>query len=341
MGESAGTKRQVKPWVVIVALAGAVVVFGGIWYVVGLKRVDREFSQPGHTNVQRSKAWRRANGLCRRLNMVGNVYANRGMYDSALTCYREVLRIAQEEGLADRMAAAYNNISNVFDYMDMPESVRFYMNAAGALDQLSRKPGKVMNSLFEQGTFQFSALGNYDSATVLLEKALAESRSKGDAAGEASALCNLGIVQAAQEHYDSARALLESSAVKSHAVKDAAGEASAFNNLAMIYLRRDRPKEAKQWLLKAIETAHANDVIGEEAPALFELALIRADEGDFGLAQANVEQAQKLFERAGDRDGISRCRYCREALIDAQRWKQRSKSLDSLIEKYRPANPGI
>jgi len=112
----------------------------------------------------------------------------------------------------------------------------------------------------------------------------------------------------------------------------------------MIYLRRDRPKEAKQWLLKAIETAHASDVIGEEAPALFELALIRADEGDFELAQANVEQALKLFERAGDRDGISRCRDCRDALIDAQRWKERSKSFDSLIEQFRVqpgTNPGI
>jgi len=201
-----------------------------------------------------------------------------------------------------------------------------------------------MNSLFEQGTFQFSALGNYDSATVLLEKALAESRSRGDTAGEASALCNLGIVQAAQKHYDSAKALLESCAVKSRAVRDTAGEASALNNLAMLYLRHDRPKEAKEWLLKAIETAHRSDVIGEGAPALFHLALIRADEGEYELAQASVEQALKLYERAGDRDGISRCRDCRDALIDFQRWKEHRKSFDSLMEEFRPqpaANPGI
>jgi tetratricopeptide (TPR) repeat protein len=340
MGESTSAKRQVKPWVIAVVLASAVVVFGGIWYVVSLRKMDREFVRPDGHAVRHGKAWTRANGLCRRLNMVGNRYAIRGMYDSALTCYREVLRVAQEEGLADRMAAAYNNISNVFDYLCMPESVRFYMNAASALDQLSRKPGKVMNSLFEQGTFQLSALGNYDSATVLLEKALAESQTKGDTIGMAAALCNLGTVQMARKHYDSAEVLLEGCAQMSRVVKDAASEAMAFNNLAMLSLKRDRPQEAKSWLLKAVEAAHAADVIGQEAPALFYLALIRAGEGDYELAQINVEQALRLYERAGDRDGTRRCRDYRDELVNAQRWRERSKSCDSLIDKHKPASPG-
>ena len=112
-------------------------------------------------------------------------------------------------------------------------------------------------------------------------------------------------------------------------------EASALNNIAMMYLRRDRETEAKQWLIKAIDAAHAGDIIGEEAPALFHLGLIRADEGDYELAQASVEQALKLYERAGDQDGISRCRDCLDALIEAQRWKHRNKVLDSLFEDYK------
>jgi tetratricopeptide (TPR) repeat protein len=344
VGEPTSAKRQVRPWVAIVATAAALVIFGGIWFVVGSRKADREFSRPGHGIVHRSKAWTRANGLCRRLNMVGNGYANRGMFDSALTCYREVLRISQEEGLGDRMAAAYSNISNIFDDMQMPESARFYMNASMALDRLSKKPGKVMNSLFEQGTYQFSVLGDYDSAIVLLEKALAESRSKRDSVGEAGALCNLGIIQGMQNHYDSAKVLLESCATRCHANKDASGEASALNNIAMMYLRRDRETEAKKWLIKAVDAAHAGDVVGEEAPALFHLGLIRADEDDYELAQANVEQALKLYERAGDQDGIRRCRNCLDALIEAQRWKHRSKVLDSLFEDYKKqssSNPGI
>jgi tetratricopeptide (TPR) repeat protein len=335
MGELTSTKRQVKPWVAIVATMAALAIFGGIWFAVGSRRLDREFGSARHARARHTKAWIRANGLCRRLNIAGNGYAIRGMYDSALTCYREVLRISQEEGLGDRMAAAYTNISYVFGDWNMPESARFYMNAAMALDQLSKKPGKVMNSLFEQGTYRFSVLGDYDSAIVLLEKALAESRSRRDSTGEAGALCNLGIIQSMLNHYDSAKVLLESCAARCHANKDASGEASALNNVAMMYLRRDRASEAKQWLIKAIDAAHAGDVIGEEAPALFHLGLIRADDGDYGLAQASVEQALKLYERAGDEDGIRRCRDCLDALIQAQRWKQRNRVLDSLFEEYK------
>jgi tetratricopeptide (TPR) repeat protein len=335
MGEPVGAKRQVKPWVAIVAVVATMAVFGGIWLTVGNRRLGRVFGGPHVAQAHRTKAWRRANGLCRRLNMAGNSYAVAGMYDSALTCYREVLRISQEEGLADRMAAAYANMSNVFDYLHMPESVRFYMNTATALSRLSNRPSQVMNSLLEQGTFLFCSMGNSDSAKVLLERALAESRDKGDGLSEAAALNVLAKIQATLEQYDSARVLLESCATKSHILKDAAGEASALHSLGMIYLRRDRLNDAKPWLLKAIEVAHANDIIGEEAPALFELALIRADQDEYELAQVNVEQALKLFERAGDNDGISRCRDCRDALIQAQRWKQRSKALDTLIEKYR------
>jgi hypothetical protein len=65
------------------------------------------------------------------------------------------------------------------------------------------------------------------------------------------------------------------------------------------------------------------------------LALIRADQDEYELAQVNVEQALKLYERAGDQDGVSRCRNCRDALVQAQRWKQRSKALDSMIEENR------
>ena len=343
MGESTSVKRQVKPWVAVVAIGAAVVVFGGIWLMVGNRRLDRESGRTGG-RARHGRAWVRATGMCRRLNMAGNSYAIQGMYDSALACYREVLRISQEQGLTDRMAAAYANMSNVFDYLHMPESVRFYMSAATALDQLSKKPGKVMGSLFAQGTFRFTALGDYDSATVLLEKAAAESRSKNDSLGEVEALCNLGYIQATLEHYDSARVMLESCAVKYRALRNASGEASVLHSLGVIYLKRDRLGDAKKWLLKAIEVAHNGDIIGEEAPALYELALIRADQDEFELAQVNVEQALKLYERAGDRDGISRCRDCRDALIQAQRWKQRSKALDSIFEEYRQkssTNPGI
>jgi tetratricopeptide (TPR) repeat protein len=325
-------RRPLKPWLVFAVVGAAVVVFAGIWLAVGNRKLDREFAGPRHTRVHRSKEWKRANELCRRLNAAGTNYAVTGMLDSALACFHEVLRIAEEQGIPERMAACYQDMSNVFDYKGMPESVRFYMGAAIALNRASGKRYDIAGGLLEEGTFRFNTLGDLDSGKVLLEKALAESRSKGDSKGEAAAFNNLGKIQATLEHYDSARVLLESCAAKSHAVKDASGEASALHSLALLYLRRDRSEDASKWLLKTLEVAHAGDIIGEEAPALFELALIRADKEEYELAQVSVEQALKLYERAGDNGGMNACRAFTADLIDAQRWKHRSAAFDSLLE---------
>ena len=346
MGEpKIGVKRQVKPWWAIAAVGAALVVFVGIWLVVGNRRLDREFAGPRHTKVHRSNEWKRANDLCRRLNAAGTNYAITGMDDSALACFHEVLRIAEKQGIPDRMAACYQDMSNVFDYKGMPESVRFYMGAAIALNRASGKREKeIAGGLLEEGTFRFNSLGDLDSGKVLLEEALAESRSKGDSKDEAGALNNLGLLQATLKHYDSALVLLESCAAVSRVAKDQATEAGCLHSIALLYMRRDRLDDAEPRLLKSIEAAHAGGLIGEEASALFDVALIRAEKDDYELAQVNVEQALKLYERAGDNGGMNACRSFLADLIDAQRWKHRSQSLDSLIEKYKhksSSNAGI
>jgi len=326
--------RPLKPWVIAAAIGAAVVVFAVVGLVLGTARLNREYGTgklpPG---AHRKTGGSRANSLCLRLNMAGNAYATKGMYDSALNCYREALRIGQEEGLSDRMSAAYSNISNIFDYLHMPESVRFYMNAAMALNRLSSKPHKSIGGLLEQGTYLFNTLGEIDSGKALLERGLAEAESKGDSWGMSMALTNLGLIQATLKHYDSARALAERSAAVCHNLKDYSGEAGAYYNIARTYMRRDRLNDAKKWLLKSAEAAHAGEVIGAEASALYDLALIRADQDEYELAQVSAEQSLKLYERAGDRYGAARSRYLVDELIDAQRWKHRMKSLDSLFHE--------
>jgi tetratricopeptide (TPR) repeat protein len=337
-------QRPLRPWVVFVVVGAAIVVFVGVWLVVANRRLDREFSGSRKGEHRRSKEWVKTNSMCRRLNMAGNDYSQRGMYDSALSCYREVLRVAQEEGLGDRMAAAYYNISCVFDCREMPESARFYMSAATALSKLNHKESRVLNTWYEQGTYQFSVLGDCDSGRVLLEQALAQSRVRGDHHTEAMSLNNLGLIQATLEHYDSARVLMESCAAVSHAHRDAELEAGALHGLARLQLRRDKLEPARKFLLRAAEVAHVGGLVGAEADILFDLALVRADQDQYELAQVNAEQARKLYEQAGDQSGTARSRYLIGELIDAQRWKRRSKQLDSLFEKQKEkptSDPGM
>lgn len=334
MGESTGMTRHVKPWVAIVATAAAFVIFGGVWFVVSNRRVDREFGA-SRKSARTDDTYLRANKLAMQLNLAGNSYATTGMYDSALTCYREALRIAEKAGITRRMAASYANISNVFQSKYMPESARFYTDAAIALNRVSHTPNRTIGGLVDQGTFMYSTVGNLDSGRVLLEKGLAECLERHDRGGAEIALYNLGSLYATQRDYDSAQVLYESCAAVSRSISDQSVEAGALHSLAQIYLCHDRLDDAKSWLLKTIEVAHSGGIVDAEAGALYDLSVIRADQGDCELAQVNVEAALKLYELMADNDGVGRCRSLREALTQDQRRENRSRTVDSLIQKQK------
>jgi tetratricopeptide (TPR) repeat protein len=336
MGEPiAGVKRQVKLWVVIVALGAAAVIFGGIWLAIGNKRLDREFGRPNAKKTHHTKAWRKANSLCMRLNVAGNSYATAGMYDSALVYYREVVRISQEEGLADRMAAGYQNMSNVFDYKQMPDSYKFYLDKASALYRASGKRAHVTGSLIEQGIFQFRTLGNTDSGKALFEKALAESRENGYRPTEAQVLCNMGALHATLGHDDSARALYQACAEISRAAKVPSTEAEALRCLAQFCLMDGQLDQGLLLLLRAAAITDSCGLLIDEADLLVLIAAVRAQKEDYSLAQASIEQAQKIYEKLGDFDGVARCRSFLDDLAAARRWKRRAKSLDSLFQERR------
>ncbi len=342
MGELTGTKRQIKPWVAIVAVA-AVVLLGGAWLAVNELGASGRLRARRRVTAPHGPEWNRANNLCRRLNMAGNSYAVSGLYDSALACYREALRIARKHGLIERMAASYHDLSGIFDHKQMPESARFYLDAATALDRTTGSKNRAISSLLEEGAFRFKSMGDIDSGKALLEEALRQSRACGNRWTEAAALHNLGSLQTFLEHYDSARVMFESCAALGRVLKDKSAEAVALHSIARVCLRRDRLDETKSWLLRTIEAAHAGGLLGEEASALYDLAMVRAEQDDYGLAQVNVEQALKLYELAGDGDGIRRSRSFRDALIQVQRWEDRSDDLDSIIEQNREEriqNPG-
>jgi len=334
MGESTSVKRQVKPWIAIVTVIAAVIAFGAIWLTVGIWKLDREFGRARRVPIANAPDVR-ANDLAMKLNLAGNSYVAAGMYDSALVCYREALRIAEKGGATKRMVASYQNISSIFDYKDMPESTRHYTNLAIALNRSSRRPRRMKGGLIEQGTFRFRQLGDIDSGRVLLEKGLAQARGAGDRRSEAWALNSLASLQGMLRHYDSAQALYETCVAVSRTVKDRVTETWALHSLALTWLRRDRLDDAKQWLLKAIESAHAGGIVGEEASALFDIACIRTEQGDLELARVNAEQAFKLYEQAADNGGMNACRSLLAELEDTERSEYRGRMLDSLLEQRK------
>ena len=334
MGEPVGAKRRVKPWVAVVVIVAALVVFSAVALIVGIWRLDREFG-PARKAAATSHADVRANDLAMKLNIAGNSYIAAGMHESALVCYREALRIAEKGGATQRMVASYQNMSNIFDAKDMPESAHYYGNLATALNRSLRRPRLMRRSLIEQGAFRTRQLGDFDSGRVLLEKGREQARMVGDRRSEAMALNCLASVQGMLRHYDSAQVLYESCVAASRTAKDPVTETWAPHSLALTWLRRDRLDDAKRWLLEAVESAHEGGVVGEEASALLELACIRAEQGAIELARVNAEQALKLYEQAADNGGMNACRSLLAELEDSERSEYRQRMLDSLLEQRK------
>jgi tetratricopeptide (TPR) repeat protein len=331
MGEPPVATRRVKPWIAVVVILAALVVFSAVGLFWGLQRLDREYG-PAAKAAATSHLDARANNLAMKLNIAGNSYVAAGMHESALVCYREALRIAEKGGAAKRMVASYQNMSNIFDARDMPESASYYANLATALNRSLRQPRRMKRSLIEQGAFRTRQLGDFDSGRVLLAKGLEQARMTGDRRSEAMALNCLASVQGMLRHYDSAQALYESCVVASRTAKDPVTETWALHSLALTWLRRDQLDSAKRWLLEAIESAHDGGVVGEEASSLFDIACIHAEQGDLELARVNTEQAFKLYERAADTGGMNECRSLLAELEDAARSEYRERMLDSLLD---------
>jgi tetratricopeptide (TPR) repeat protein len=277
----------------------------------------------------------RANELCRNLNIAGNSYARAGMFDSALVCYREALRIAEKYSLTERMAASYQDISNLFDLLNEKESTEFYLKRAVALRRLSRKKGDQLVDLLEQGTFRFRNLGDLDSGKVLLEKALKEARAAGNYHTEAVALNNLGLLHTTLENYDSATALFQAAVTASHHIRDWSTEAGALHNIANIYILRDQTAQALPWLFKAMEAAHNGELFADEASALRDAALLRMEKGQFKLARVHLQKAQELYQKIGDYQGVAECRFYLDLLADIERFRHRYQVLDSCIKEMR------
>lgn len=314
--------------------AALVLLGGGAWLLlrIGPTGMLPRLFRAGRDD---SRELDQANSLCRNLNVAGNRYARSGRFDSALSCYREALRIAEKHALTARMAASYQDISNVFDFMNEPESTGYYLGKATALRQLSRRRSDQISTLLEWGTFRFRNLGDLDSGRVLLEGALSLCRRSGDFWTEGVVLNNLGALHAALEDYDSARVLYQAAAAASHRVSDRATEAGALHNLARICLLRDDQEAALAWLFKAMEVAHAGELFSDEIAALRDAALIRMETRRFNLARVHLEKAIELCKKIRDYDAMAECRFCLDLLQDVERFKRRVQALDSCFQQLR------
>ena len=321
MGEAeTGLRKQVGPSITIAVVIATVALIPAVW--LGATRLSRAraVQRAGRRHPPRSEQWVRANNLAARINVAGNAYAGHERYDSALSCYRDVLRIAAKYDLPDRAAASYLDIGGVYVHLDEPESAKLYYHRSDSVLRAIGKPSLRGGSTLNEGTYRFSMLGDLDSAEKLLKSGLLTSRRNGNQWDEALAVQNLGSLHGAREQYDSAAYYFRLALDLARHLKDLNGEAEALDDLGLVWANRGRLDSALPFFVQAVEVAHNAGSTGAEARALADAGACRYRLGDAVLAEENLKQALEMYKSLGDGPGVGLCKFYLESARDARRW---------------------
>jgi non-specific serine/threonine protein kinase len=143
--------------------------------------------------------------------------------------------------------------------------------------------------------------GDWETAELILEQSLGQSREIGDDRCAALALGNLGLLATLKGEHGRARALLEESSVIFHRVKDKWGLGFVYRHLGIL---------ARSLGAYALARAHFDESlawyrqIGHRfgiGVTLYHLAILARYEGKEALAEASFEQSLALLREVGAR----------------------------------------
>ena len=151
---------------------------------------------------------------------------------SSLAARLEEAKALDENGSSAEARTVYEAL--------LPETVANPAMHAGVLRALGKIAGQ---------------LGDYDSAVRRAGQAAAEYRALGDAAGEASALNNLGVAQLYSGAYDSAESSLARAVSLSATAGNREGQAEQLSNLANVYYFQARYLEGLEAYGRALDLA--------------------------------------------------------------------------------------
>jgi len=265
---------------------------------------------------------------------------SRGLLQEALECYQGVLREMGEGGDRGLRAVLLNNIGSVYDTLGEPERALENLLAAFAIREAVGDPmgqaqslinlavhhrrlgepeealryyGQALeiqrrlgNTNLEANTlnnlgYAYMHLGELERAATYFEPALALWRRVGDQRGEVRTLINLGAL--ARDQGDLAQALgyLEEALGLAREGGDHRGESLALILLARVHLDREDTAAAAPVLDRAAVLESQGESRRQRGEWFLEHGRYLLLTGDRGAARWELEEALRLYARAGDR----------------------------------------
>jgi predicted ATPase/DNA-binding SARP family transcriptional activator len=152
-----------------------------------------------------------------------------------------------------------------------------------------------------------TSVGEFAQARDLLEECLAIRRRIGDSRGTGLAEGNLGNLAIAEGDLARAQALLDDSATAFGRRGDMWGYGSALGNLASLALANGDVGQARRLLEESLVAIRITGRARWIAWTLVQLAAVTRLDGQQERATRLIADASAIFQRLGDRDGVTAC----------------------------------
>jgi tetratricopeptide (TPR) repeat protein len=252
------------------------------------------------TKTRRHKARAKvynANYRCLRMNEQGITYARVGMTDSALACFHEALKLAEDSSLPERASASLQDIARVWEFRGEHDSARKYYDLAGQYMDTTSKAAKAdaAGTLMNKAAFLLSLPDKLDSARALLLEALALARQADDRRQAASIAFNLGTLYARQGKHDSAMALYSFSLEAGGPNPD--NRAPALSSIARLLFMHGKFDSAFKVMSSALDLLPRTHDRATEADVLCDGGVLLGHMGQYAAARGCFERARDIYEQ--------------------------------------------
>lgn len=213
------------------------------------------------------------------LSNIGLVYSEQGDYAKALGYFFSALKIAEELGDKNGIAAFLGNIGIVFHHQkDYPKALEYYSRALKIAEELEDKNGMAIY-LGNIGVI-YSEQGNYPKALDFYFKALKIDEEIGNKICTVAELGKIGVVFHHQKHYHEALDYYFKALKMAEELGDKNRIAIWLGNIGSLYTDIKKYTEAEKYLLNALK-------IDKEIGAL---------DGEKNIEEALTE----LYEKTGN-----------------------------------------
>ena len=197
-------------------------------------------------------------GMFAALTNIGNILWLKAEYDSAITVYKQSLKLAEELGDSRPLAVASYNIAMLNNEIgNYAEALKYFLKSLEYYTEANDLDG-VAESQNGIGSVYWN-LNNFEKALFYFKKSLAQKEKLNDSSGVVIALNNIGLIYRDLGQYDKALRNYERALKIKLKLGNLYSIETSYNNIGELFIEREKAKEAIPYLNKALKLAKEID----------------------------------------------------------------------------------